>query len=200
MKRLAIPLRSALVPGAALVLGTTLLAGCGGNGLYAATPVMTLSATAPASNDVVGLTLIPMDEREPLVLSGEAVDGSPLSTADLAGDVIVVNAWASWCAPCREELPLLSAAFAATRDQGASFLGVNALDDPIAAAGLLASSPYPSINDRSGAVLATIPGVPPKALPSTVILDRQGRVAVRIIGPVQPGQLEPVLASLLAES
>ena len=68
-----------------------------------------------------------------------------------------------------------------------------------AAASLLGSSPYRSIDDRDGAILATIPGVPPRSLPSTVILDSQGRIAVRIIGPVLPGQLEGVLEQLVAE-
>ena len=58
---------------------------------------------------------------------------------------------------------------------------------------------HESIDDRVGAILATIPGVPPRSLPSTVILDRQGRVAVRIIGPVKPGQLEQALDTLVAE-
>ncbi|MFM8239874.1 MAG: TlpA family protein disulfide reductase, partial [Actinomycetota bacterium] len=125
---------------------------------------------------------------------------SPLSSADHLGDVVVVNAWASWCAPCREELPLLTQAHESFLDEGVIFLGLNVLDDPIGAAGLLASSPYPSIFDRDGALLATVPGVPPRSIPSTVVIDRQGRLAARIIGPVQPGQLEPLLAEIAAEA
>jgi thiol-disulfide isomerase/thioredoxin len=178
-----------------------LLTGCAGSGLYAATPVVTLPATSPAVDPRVSLTVIPAADRgEPVVIAGETADLTPLSTEDFLGDVVVVNAWASWCAPCIEELPLLATAAESFADQGVAFIGVNSLDDPIAAAGLLASSPYRSIDDRDGAVLATIPDVPPKALPSTVILDRQGRVAVRIIGPVRPGQLEQALDALIAES
>ena len=175
------------------------LTGCS-SGMYADSPVVTIDATTPAAAPAVGLTVIPLDEREaPVVISGEAADGTPLSTADDAGEVVVVNAWASWCPPCRDELPLLNRAAESFAADGVAFLGVNSLDDPIAAASILATSPYRSINDEGGAVLRTIPGVPPSSLPSTVILDRQGRVAVRVIGPVREGQLEEALALLVAE-
>lgn len=193
-----IAIRCGAIVGAALA--SLLISGCAGSGLYADTPVVTIPATAPAVNPEVGLTVIPSAEREAaIVIAGETLAGAPLSTQDLAGDIVVVNAWASWCPPCIEELPLLESAAKAYADRGVAFIGVNSLDDPIAAAGLLASSVYPSIDDRDGRVLATIPDVPPRSLPSTVILDRQDRVAVRIIGPVKPGQIEQVLDQLLAE-
>lgn len=183
-----------------LVGAAVLLTACSGSGMYAATPVVTIPATSAAINDVVGLTVIPAEDREQtIVIGGETADGTELSTAQMGGDIVVVNAWASWCPPCIEELPLLAAAAEAYDDRGVTFVGLNSLDDPIAAASLLGSSPYRSIDDRDGAILATIPGVPPRSLPSTVILDRQGRVAVRIIGPVKPGQLEQALDALVAE-
>jgi thiol-disulfide isomerase/thioredoxin len=176
------------------------LSACAGSGMYAETPVVTIPVTSPAANPAVGLTVIPADEREQsIVIAGQTADGTDLSTASMAGDIVVVNAWASWCAPCIEELPLLASAAQSFAERGVTFVGVNSMDDPIAAASLLGSSPYRSIDDRDGAILATIPGVPPRALPSTVILDRQGRVAVRIIGPVRQGQLEDVLEALVTE-
>jgi thiol-disulfide isomerase/thioredoxin len=177
-----------------------LLTGCAGSSLYAEAPVVTLPATTPAESPLVGLTIIPSEDREQsIVIAGEAADGTELTTASLAGDIVVVNAWASWCPPCIEELPLLASAAEAYGDKGVTFLGLNSMDDPIAAASLLGSSPYRSIDDRDGAILATIPGVPPRSLPSTIILDRQGRIAVRIIGPVRPGQLEGALETLITE-
>lgn len=185
---------------ATIVGAGLLLTACSGSGMYAATPVVTIPATSAAGSDIVGLTVIPAGERaQSIVIGGETADGTELSTAQLAGDIVVVNAWASWCPPCIEELPLLASAADAYGGKGVSFVGLNSMDDPIAAASLLGSSTYPSIDDRDGAILATIPGVPPRSLPSTVILDRQGRIAVRIIGPVRPGQLEGVLEQLIAE-
>ncbi len=189
-------MRAAMV----IVGASLLLTGCAGSGMYAATPVVTIPATAPATNEAVGVTVIPAEERQQtIVIAGETADKTELSTAQYAGDIVVVNAWASWCPPCIEELPLLASAAEAYADKGVTFLGLNSMDDPIAAASLLGSSAYRSIDDRDGAILATIPGVPPRSLPSTVILDRQGRIAVRVIGPVKPGQLESAIDSLLAE-
>jgi len=186
---------------AVLVCAGLLLTGCAGSGMYAATPVVTIPATSAATNPAVGVTIIPAEEREQtIVIAGETADGTELSTAQMGGDIVVVNAWASWCPPCIEELPLLASAAEAYADRGVTFVGLNSMDDPIAAASLLGSSPYRSIDDRNGAILATIPGVPPRSLPSTVILDRQGRIAVKIIGPVKPGQLEQALDALGAES
>lgn len=186
---------------AVVVVGASLLlTGCAGSGMYAATPVVTIPATAPATNEAVGVTIVPIEERQQsIVVAGQTADGTELSTAQHAGDIVVVNAWASWCPPCIEELPLLASAAKAYADEGVTFLGLNSMDDPIAAASLLGSSVYRSIDDRDGAILATIPGVPPRSLPSTVILDRQGRIAVRVIGPVKPGQLESAIDALLAE-
>ena len=184
----------------AIVGASLLLTGCAGSGMYAATPVVTIPATAPATNEAVGVTIVPAEERQQsIVIGGQTADGTELSTAQHAGDIVVVNAWASWCPPCIEELPLLASAAESYSDKGVTFLGLNSMDDPIAAASLLGSSVYRSIDDRDGAILATIPGVPPRSLPSTVILDRQGRIAVRVIGPVKPGQLESAIDALLAE-
>jgi len=184
----------------AIVGASLLLTGCAGSGMYAATPVVTIPATAPATNEAVGVTIVPAEERQQsIVIAGQTADGTELSTAQHAGDIVVVNAWASWCPPCIEELPLLASAAESYSDKGVTFLGLNSMDDPIAAASLLGSSVYRSIDDRDGAILATIPGVPPRSLPSTVILDRQGRIAVRVIGPVKPGQLESAIDALLAE-
>ena len=125
---------------ALLVATVALLAGCGG-GLYAATPVMTLPPTTGSDPRVGSTYLDPAGRGEPLDLSGETADGTLLSTRDSLGQVTVINAWASWCPPCIEELPLLSRAYDATRDDDVAFLGLNSLDDPIAAAGLLATTP-----------------------------------------------------------
>ncbi len=184
---------------ALLVAAVALLAGCG-DGLYAATPVMTIPPTAGSDPRVGSTYLDPGGRGQPVELSGETADGTPLSTRDSLGSVTVINAWASWCPPCIDELPLLDEAYQATRDKGVAFVGLNSLDDPIAAAGLLATSRYRSIDDRTGKLLASIPGIPPSGLPSTVILDRQGRIAATIIGPIAPGQLEPLIERVLAES
>jgi thiol-disulfide isomerase/thioredoxin len=111
------------------------------------------------------------------------------------GKVTVVNAWASWCAPCIEEIPELIAAQKASKDLGVQFLGLNVNDDLESAREFSQEIPYPSIADPEGRLLALIPGIPPSGLPSTLIVDRNGQIAVRIIGPIT----EEVLTALIIE-
>jgi len=111
----------------------------------------------------------------------------------------VVNAWATWCAPCRAEKPEFAEVASQFDGQGVSFIGLNVQDEVGAARDFTANTPYPSIIDEDGSMLARIPDVPPRALPITVILDRQGRIAVRIVGPIVLGTLADTVTSVLAQ-
>lgn len=112
----------------------------------------------------------------------------------LAGPA-VVNLWASWCGPCRKEMPML--AEAARRNPGVQFLGVNTQDRLEAAADFLARTgvTYPQLVDIDGLVLADtrVPG-----LPVTLALDTDGRVVDRVIGEISGEELATLL-DLLAE-
>jgi len=152
-------------------------------------------ASAQQATDV-GLTFIAKPDREPIpAIAGLDLDLEPIAIADLLGDVTVVNAWASWCAPCIEEMPELIATQKATKNLGVQFLGLNVNDDLESAREFSQEIPYPSIADPEGRLLALIPGIPPSGLPSTLIVDRNGQVAVRIIGPIT----EEVLTALITE-
>lgn len=137
------------------------------------------------------------DERLPSVLIGKPVpvfelppiegrsDG--LVTADLLGQVSIVNVWASWCVPCRVEMPLLNEL--AARDAVAIF-GINYKDDPDKALAFLAElgDPYTRIGaDRAGR--ASIDwGV--YGIPETFVVDAQGRIAYKHIGAFTRQSLE----------
>jgi len=146
-------------------------------------------------------TIKSADRSEPFALSGPTLDGGTLEVADLRGRIVIVNNWASWCAPCREETPVLVALASTSDPHDVAVIGMNVSDHHDAAAFAKEfKMPYPSIEDKDGTILATIPGVPPSALPSTIILDRSGRVAARIIGKVNGPDLALIVAGILGEN
>lgn len=113
-------------------------------------------------------------------ISGPDLTGqNTLSTANYKGKVVVLNFWGSWCAPCRAEAPDLEAAWTKLQPKGVQFLGLNLKDDEGAGAAFNKSKgiTYPSIYDPTMRTLLSIRGYPTGGIPSTVVLDRQGRVA-----------------------
>jgi len=142
---------------------------------------------------------VPVGKRTPApTLAGPTVAGPDLDLADFRGRILVVNFWASWCAPCRAETPGL-VRLAADNPQVA-FVGVNEKDNLSAARAFIRdnSVTYPSLVDRIGTLAARWP-VPP-GLPSTFVLDSKGHLAGRFTGGVLPDELMPVLTRLRAET
>lgn len=127
----------------------------------------------------------PAERQAAPVLAGHDLDGKPLSTNDYRDRVVVLNVWGSWCAPCRKEAPDLVEAAHRTQDK-AQFIGLDTRDLDAAPAQAFVrafSVPYPTLYDPDGSLLLQLGGqVPPNAIPTTLILDRQGRVAARIMG------------------
>ena len=118
-------------------------------------------------------------------------DDERVSTDDFAGKVVVVNVWGSWCAPCRHEAPELVEAYKRVGD-GVEFLGLNTRDLTTAPAQAFVRSSgitYPNIFDPDGTLLLGFGQLPPKAIPSTIVIDADGRVAARVIGEVDANTL-----------
>ncbi len=182
----------------AVACAAVLLSGCG---LLSPEEELLIPVQAGqlTSDPGIGMTVIPEAERgQPLALAGTDLDGEPLSLSDSLGDVTVVNSWATWCAPCRTEMPEFADVATKLDGQGVTFVGINVQDDLDAAREYTADTPYRSIVAPDGSLVAQIPDVPPRSLPITVILDGQGRVAVRIVGPIVLGTLEDTVLSVLA--
>lgn len=143
-----------------------------------------------------------MSVRGPaLTFTGRTLDARPFSVAGLRGHVVVVNVWASWCEPCQAESPALVSVAKATSSRGVLFIGIDEHDQSDAAKSFLkkVGSSYPQLLDPDGALLdALSPWLPP-AVPGTVILDRSGRVAARIIGPASAAQVTGLISTALAE-
>jgi len=132
--------------------------------------------------------LAPSKRADPVELSGTTLDGDKLDLADLRGDVVVINLWGSWCTECRVEAPDLVAVATAYDDEPVHFVGINVREpsrDNALAYERTFGITYPSIDDQGGASLLALRGtVPPTAIPSTLVLDAEGRVAARILGEI----------------
>ena len=173
--------RHALI-GASLVV-VAALSGCAVDD----TPKIAIPASAaPSTSQATVIVDAPADRVALPAIPGLTLDGTP----------VVLNAWASWCEPCRLEAPEL-AAFA-KENPGIRMVGLNVNDEPGAAKAFAAATgmDYEQVTDANGSILATIPGIPPAGLPSTVVVDGEGRIAARIIGPVN-GQLASAVEQAL---
>lgn len=181
---------------APLVLAAGLVAGCAGSP----------TQSGPASGDsgyVAGdgsIKVISTGSRtDAPKVTGTTLTGAPYSLAK--GKVTVINFWASWCSPCRGEAPALQKIYSENQSKGVQFLGIDSKDgkDNALAFERSFNVTYPSIFDEAAQVALDFRDVPPDAVPSTLVLDRQGRIAARIIGAIHYASLDPVVTSLLAE-
>ena len=133
-------------------------------------------------------------------VQGETLDGDVLALADLPGPV-VVNFWASWCGPCVEEEPDLVAAAREYTDRGVSFVGVNIKDSRANAQAFVRQFdvPYPSWFDESASIAGQFGGIGPSALPTTLVLDADHRVAARLFGAVDLPTLSASIDAVIGE-
>ena len=158
------------------VLATVFLAGCSG-----------ASGDTDTSGYVSGagqITVVPAAERkEAPVLSGDDLEGNALTTADWAGQTIVVNVWGPWCPPCRKEMPALQEVSEQYADKDVKFVGVlnRSKSDTALAFNKKVGVTYPTFADQGGRLeLKFNDSLPTIAVPTTWIIDPSGKVAVRI--------------------
>lgn len=146
------------------------------------------------------------DQRgEPISFDGPTDAGHTVSSDDYAGEVLVVNFWYAECPPCRIEAPDLQALYEEHRADGVEFLGVNLYNG---AEGSLAFArtfgiTYPSIIEAGSAdpVMLDFAGaVSPRAVPTTLVLDREGRIAARINGRIDPSILDTLISDTVGEA
>ncbi len=135
------------------------------------------------------------DRGDPVEITGMSLDGAEIDFADFQGGVTVVNVWASWCPPCRSETPALVAAAA---EVDATFIGINIREsaDTARAFERTQEVPYPSIHDEGGETLLEFGRYTPRLPPTTLVLDRSGRVAALVSGAIPS---KTTLAELVEE-
>ncbi|MBA3691501.1 MAG: TlpA family protein disulfide reductase [Actinobacteria bacterium] len=156
--------------------------------------LLLLPLVACTSPDGLGLVAVvrPLPD-----LAGSTVQGGQLDASDYAGRILVLNVWATWCGPCREEQPALQQVWERYQDRGVRFLGVNYRDDAAAAAAWIDEFgvTYPSIQDPSGAWADDLGFL---GLPDTYVADAGGTIRYLITGATTAAQLSGVLDELLA--
>ena len=173
----------------AIPLLAAILVGCGGGGQQVATK------SYVAGNGTV--TFIDKNDREMgPVLTGQTLDGGNFQLPQ--GGIVVVNVWASWCAPCRAEAPTLVAL--AEKYKGVVFLGVLTRDSEVAARAFEErfKIPYPTLVDDS-VLLGFRNTLTANAIPTTLIMDKKGRVAARVSGQVTYSSLRDLIEKIHAE-
>ncbi|MFD7435902.1 TlpA family protein disulfide reductase [Streptomyces sp. NPDC059861] len=137
-------------------------------------------------------------------LSGKTIDGGQLDLADYKGKVVVLNVWGSWCAPCRAEAKNLETVYRDTKDQGVQFVGINTRDTstgPALAFEKEFGVTYPSLYDPTGRLMLRFEKgtLNPQAIPSTLVIDRDGKVAARALQPLSEEKVREMLDPVLAE-
>jgi thiol-disulfide isomerase/thioredoxin len=155
------------------------------------------------SGDGTALEIAPGDRGKPVVWKGVTDAGSVLTSANLSGVVTVINFWYAGCAPCRAEATDLEALYKEFLPNKVQFVGVNVRDTAGTAQAFdrTFGMTYPSILDNStgSVVLAFTDVVSPQAVPTTLVVDRKGRVAARILGRIEKGTLKAMIQKVVAE-
>lgn len=187
----------------ALLLAATLLTGCAADDSLAQ-QYRDGNEKGYISGDFQVVEIPQAERGDPVVFEGVTETGDTVTSDDYRGGVLVVNFWYAACGPCIVEAPLLEEVWQDYQDQGVAFLGVNTYDQPATALSFARDNniTYPSVIDvNDGRVkLAFAQLTPIQATPTTLVIDRDGRVAARIIGQLATASiLSTLVADTLAE-
>ncbi|WP_225825939.1 TlpA family protein disulfide reductase [Streptomyces naphthomycinicus] len=152
-----------------------------------------------------GIDTVPAGKRAAAPdLSGKTIDGKSLDVADYKGQVVVVNVWGSWCGPCREEAQYFAKVSQQYEGKGVQFVGINTRDTstiPAVAFEKEHGVEFPSLYDPTGKLMLRFKKgtLNPQLVPSTLVIDRHGKVASRALEALDDTTLLKMLKPVLAE-
>ena len=198
------PQQSGLRVAATAVVAVVLLAGCSYNSPTGDLPSQATEFTFVAPGGQTRIFYDPPESRGRVSdLSGESLlePGRTIGLGDFRGQVVVLNIWGSWCGPCRAEMPDLQYVHQQMQPAGVTLLGIDVRDDADAARDFMRDRgiTYPSIFDNPGRSLTALRNFPRNTVPSTIVLDRQHRVAAIFLTAVRVSELMPVVQRIAAE-
>lgn len=183
----------------AAALSLALLTGCGSGGTSGG------SGQTGFVTDSGGIATVKAGDRTAgPELAGQTLEGAKLDVASYRGKVVVLNIWGSWCPPCRQEAPNFAKVARDTAAKGVQFVGINTRDPSTRSARAFEETfkvPYASLYDPAGKLMLRFPKgtLNPQAIPSTVVLDRRGRVAARSLRALSERDLRQMVDPLIAE-
>ncbi|MEV5979732.1 TlpA disulfide reductase family protein [Streptomyces sp. NPDC052114] len=187
-----------LAAGAAV--GALVLTACGSGGTSGGSG----NTNFVAGSD--GIATAKKADRKPLPeLDGETLEGKKLDLAKAyKGKILVINVWGSWCAPCRAEAPIFVKVAKETKPKGVEFVGINTRDPELGPAVAFEKQfdvEYPSLHDPSGKLMLRFPNgtMNPNFIPSTLVVDRDGKIAARSQQPLNEEKLRKMIDPVLAE-
>ncbi|MFI1509919.1 TlpA family protein disulfide reductase [Streptomyces sp. NPDC020597] len=191
--------RRPAVLGAGALVAALLLSACGSGGT---------SGGGGGTNFVLGKDGISTAEKGERAqvpdLSGETVAGKQLDVASFKGKIVVLNVWGSWCAPCRAEAPNFEKVSKDLQGKGVQFVGINVADPQVRSALAFEEQygvTYPSLYDPSSKLILRFRKgtLNPQAIPSTLVVDREGKIAARSLAALSEEKLRKMIAPILAE-
>jgi thiol-disulfide isomerase/thioredoxin len=199
VSRTPIPIRSALAA-AVIALAAGAAAGCDGGNIGGDNP-------GSSGQSFVGhsyqSTFYQAGHRpDAPVVSGTTTSGQRLSLLSYRGDTIVLNFWGSWCAPCRAEAPALAQLARKLAPAKVRFVGIDIRDQPDSAQAFMQTFNvgYPSLNDPADEIALEFHStVPPAAIPTTLVIDRSGRIAARIVGASSYADLQALISKVIGQ-
>jgi thiol-disulfide isomerase/thioredoxin len=198
--RVAVSRRPALLAAAAAA-AVLAMAGCDGGAIGADTPVS--SGQSFVGHSYESTFYQPGHRPTAPMVSGTTLTGKHLSLAAYHGDTIVLNFWGSWCAPCRAEAPALGQLARQLQDRGVRFVGIDIRDEPDSALSFMQqfNVDYPSLSDPDDEIALDFRStVPPADIPTTLVIDRDGRIAARIFGSSSYSQLLSVIDQVVGQT
>jgi thiol-disulfide isomerase/thioredoxin len=181
---------------ATVIAGVLAVGGCGGGATAS-------SGTSNVANQVGAVTFKAGSRPAAPAFSGTTLTGASFSFAADKGSVVVINWWGSWCSDCRQEAPALTALAKKYQVKGVKFLGIDIADSAANAEAYMHTFgiTYPSLNDPGDTIALDFRAtVPTQAVPFTLVIDRRGHIAGRVIGQDTYSGLGAILANVTGGS